>query len=108
MNGARFWIIGDENAVLGFALLGVAGEIVHTPDEASQALKNAVARGEHGIVMVTADWAAVLCEEIDRLKSSMAGPLILEIPASSAQIGQPSLRAALQRALGIRLHTYAA
>jgi vacuolar-type H+-ATPase subunit F/Vma7 len=47
MNGISLRVIGDENAVFGFALLGVPGEIVRTPAEARQALRTVVAAGNY-------------------------------------------------------------
>jgi V/A-type H+/Na+-transporting ATPase subunit F len=102
MNGIDLHVIGDEDAVLGFALLGVHGEVVHTPAEAHHALHAAVAAGRRRIILVTAEWAAAMREEINSLQAA-SELYILEIPASRPQPQRTSLRALVQAALGVRL-----
>lgn len=103
MNGISLRVIGDENAVFGFALLGVPGEIVRTPAEAGHALRTAVAAGRPEIILVTAEWAATMREEINHWMATVTEPYILEIPASGPQPAQASLRSVVQAALGVRL-----
>jgi vacuolar-type H+-ATPase subunit F/Vma7 len=103
MNGIKLRVIGDDNAVFGFALLGVQGEIVRTPDEARHALQTAVAAARPEIILVTAQWAATMREEINHMKATVTEPYILEIPAGCPQPPRASLRSLVQAALGVRL-----
>ena len=48
-------VIGHHEAVLGFSLAGVHGRAVTTAEEADQALTEALANKENGIVLVTQD-----------------------------------------------------
>ncbi len=103
MNGSRLLVIGDENAVFGFALLGVEGRTVRTAEEARQALHEALARPEVAIVLLTEDWADALRDEVERLKATTLHPLIVEVPASRPGVERPTLRQLVQRALGVRI-----
>ena len=49
----KYFIIGDEDAVLGFGLVGVEGRAAHSPAEAEQALSGALEDREVGIVLIT-------------------------------------------------------
>ena len=103
MSEPRLLVIGDENGVFGFALLGVEGRVVHSAEEARQALEEALASREPGIVLLTEEWAEAMRDEVDRLKATVLEPLILEIPASRPITVRRSLHELVQRALGIRL-----
>ena len=103
MNESTLFVIGDENAVLGFGLLGVDGCAVHSAGEAHQALTDARTHMRSGILFITEEWADVMRDEVDRLKAATLEPLILEIPASQSRTNSASLRTMMQNALGIHL-----
>ena len=103
MNKPTLFVIGDEDAVLGFGLLGMDGHAVHTAEEARQALTNARVNMRSGILFITEEWADVMRDDVDRLKASTLEPLILEIPASQPRAESVSLRTLVQNALGIQL-----
>lgn len=103
MNATKLWVIGDENAIFGFALLGIGGQVVRTVAEARQALTTALADEATAIIFLTDVWAMALREEVDRHKVTATGPLLVEIASSQPNTARVSLRALLQGALGIRL-----
>ncbi|MFN8486019.1 MAG: V-type ATP synthase subunit F [Caldilineaceae bacterium] len=103
MNAAKLFVIGDENAVFGFALLGVEGKIVHTADEAQQAFTAAMTRPELGILFLTETWASALRSTVDQWKADPLAPIVVEIPASQPTAARPSLRELVQQSLGLRL-----
>jgi len=49
----RYFVIGDEDAVLGFGLVGVQGQAASTPEEAQRAFGLALQDKEVGIVIIT-------------------------------------------------------
>ena len=55
------------------------------------------------IVFVTDEWAQALRADLDRLRTTLPSPLIVEIPGSRRLGDRPSLRALIQQALGVRL-----
>lgn len=99
------YVIGDENTVLGFALVGIDGTVVTTEDEARAALQDAVEGGnaEAEIVLITEQWAAHMRQTVDDLKMTQMRPLVLEIPAEEGEPTGKSLRELVRAAAGIRL-----
>ena len=97
-------VIGHPEAVLGFSLAGVGGRVATTVAEVNQALDDAQASKDLGIVLVTQDVAALIPVRMENLKLRSTVPLIVEIPSVGGVLeGQPSLGEVVLRAIGIRL-----
>jgi V/A-type H+-transporting ATPase subunit F len=103
MSDSGIFVIGDENAVFGFRLLGVEGWTVRSADEAHSALESSLARDDLRILLVTEEWAHAMRRDLDRLRMTLPSPLIVEIPGSRRLEARPSLRALIQQALNVRL-----
>ncbi len=99
----RIFVLGDEEAVLGFSLTGVGGQVAGTPAEVQEGLRRAVADRDIGILLLTADAARMAREEVDRLRLAVAQPLILEIPSSQGLSTEISIREFISRAIGVHL-----
>ena len=100
----RYFVIGDEDTVLGFQLAGVEGEAVENPDEAERAFDKALENHDYGIVIITERIAELIREHVDRFIFTEAFPLILEIPDRVGKIeGRLDLRQMVNRAIGINL-----
>lgn len=97
-------VIGHPEAVLGFSLAGVNGHSVTTAEEASQALDEALASKEAGIILVTRDVARMIHARVEDLKLRSAIPLVVEIPGpEGVSPDEPSLSEVVLRAIGIKL-----
>ena len=97
-------VIGSEDAVWGFALAGVRGQIVRTDDELHHALDVAMADVGLGIVLVTEDVADLARQRVDMLKIRSARPLVVEIPGPKGPSpDQPSLSEVIRRTIGVRI-----
>lgn len=97
-------VIGHQDAVLGFSLAGVSGQAVSTVAEANQALDNALASRDVGIILVTQDVAGMLQSRVDDLKLHSTIPLVVEIPSpAGVSPDQPSLGEVVLRAIGIKI-----
>ena len=100
----KILVIGHPEAVLGFSLAGVGGRVASTADEVNQALDEAQASKDVGIVLVTQDVAQLIPARMENLKLRSTVPLVVEIPAQGgAPQGQESLGEIVLRAIGIRL-----
>jgi V/A-type H+-transporting ATPase subunit F len=99
----KILVIGHPEAVLGFSLAGVGGRVATTVDEVNQALDEAQASKEVGIVLVTQDVAQLIPARMEHLKLRSTVPLVVEIPAKGGAEGQESLGDIVLRAIGIRL-----
>jgi vacuolar-type H+-ATPase subunit F/Vma7 len=103
MNHTGLFVIGDENAVFGFGLLGVAGQVVGSAMEARTTLEHVLDNQTVEIVLITDFWAQVLRADLDQLLVTRSTPLIVEIPGAIATSAQPVLRERLRQVLGVNL-----
>ncbi len=100
----RYYIIGDEDTVLGFELAGVAGKSVETEEQADAAFREALADRENGIIIITETAADLIREKVNTLLFSASFPLIVEIPdGGGRKEGRKDLRALVNEAIGIKL-----
>ena len=99
----RIHVIGNQDAVLGCALVGVDGRIVSDAQELREALDASLSNRTIGLLLVTSDVAVFARDRIDALKVSSLEPLVVEIPGQGAAEQPPSLKDLVQRAVGISL-----
>lgn len=97
-------VIGNPEAVLGFSLTGVDGRQATTAAEVNQALDDALAARDIGIILVTQDVAVLVEARMEQLKLRSTVPLVVEIPGpEGVREGQLSLSELVLRAIGIKL-----
>jgi V/A-type H+-transporting ATPase subunit F len=100
----KYFIVGDEDAVLGFGLVGVQGRAVHSPQEAQEAFAGALENKEVGIVLITERVAELIRPQVDRYVFTRSFPLIVEIPDRQGPVtGKPGIREMVNKAIGIKL-----
>ncbi len=100
----KYFVIGDEDAVLGFGMVGVQGRSARSPEEAQAAFQEALADSEVGIVIITERIAELIRQLVDDYVFTEEFPLIVEVPDRQGRIvGKASLREMVNRAIGIKL-----
>ena len=100
----KILVIGHPEAVLGFSLVGVRGQPAISAEEANQALDDALASSNVGIILVTEDIAKLIESRIAQLKLRSTVPLIVEIPGpDSVQSDQMTLSEMVQKVIGIKI-----
>jgi V/A-type H+-transporting ATPase subunit F len=100
----RVLVVGHPDAVLGFSLAGVNGKPVSTAEEANEALDQAFAARDVGIILVTQDVARLIQSRVEDLKLHSTVPLVVEIPSpEGVSEDEPSLSELVLRAIGIKL-----
>ena len=100
----RVLVIGHPEAVLGFSLAGVGGQVVQDAEQADRAIDEALKARDVGIVLVTQDVARMIQPRMDDLKLHSTVPLIVEIPGpEGVSPDEPSLGEMVLRAIGIKL-----
>ena len=100
----KLLVIGSQDAVLGFDLVGVRGRIVTTAKELNQALDAALADKEVGIVLVTEDVADLARQRVDMLRVRSTVPLVVEIPGPEGpRPDRPPLSEVIRRTIGVRI-----
>jgi V/A-type H+-transporting ATPase subunit F len=100
----KYYIIGDEDAVLGFGMVGVKGEAVSNPEEAERAFNTALNISDIGIIIITEKSAESIRSLVNQYIFSNSFPLIVEIPdRTGPRPGRPGLREMVNEAIGIKL-----
>jgi len=100
----NYFVIGDEDTVLGFGLVGVKGTTVRTREEAKTAFEDVLADRDTGIIIITERIADLIRPLVDRYLFSERFPLIVEIPDREGPVkGKPGIREMVNEAIGINL-----
>lgn len=100
----KFYIIGNNETVMGFSLVGIQGQAVSNRDETSKALKDAVGEGNVGIIFVAERFAREIRPEIDSISAKGSFPLIVEIPDRAGPVeDRAKIRDIVQKAVGVNV-----
>jgi len=100
----NFFVIGDDDTVLGFRYAGVPGKAVSTPQEAAQFLKEIAGTEDELIIIITEQIANSIRRQVNAIRFGAALPLIVEIPGPGGPSEQtPELMQAIRQAVGIRI-----
>ena len=97
-------VIGHPEAVLGFSLVGLHGQVATSVVEANEALDFALIDPDVGIVLVTNEVAGLIEPRTDQLKLRSNVPLVVKIPGpEGVSADQPSLNEIVFRAIGVKI-----
>jgi len=100
----KYSIIGDEDAILGFGLVGVTGKVAATPQEAQQAFDALLQDQETGIIIITERVADMIRSTVDKYLFTESFPLIVEVPDRRGPLtGRPGIKELVNTAIGIKL-----
>ncbi len=98
------YVIGDEDLVLGFQLLGIRGIVISNEKEFPKILREIVSKKDAKIIFISEDLSSRFQEEIDSFRSKNYGLLIVEMPKKGkAEKRTPTAQKLLQRVLKIRV-----
>ena len=99
----KFFVIGDDDTVLGFRYAGLRGHAVTTAQEARLALQQAV-RAQTPIVIITDVAAQMIRDEVNAIRFEAKTPILVEVPTRDGPIeGRPSLMDLIREAVGIHM-----
>jgi len=99
----KYFVIGDEDTVLGFSLVGVFGMQATNAEQARQAWNKALEDKVNGIIIITAAVANMIRPTVDQYLFSESFPLVVEIPSSRGDEKLPDLRSLVNKAIGVSL-----
>ena len=100
----KYSIIGDEDTVLGFAIVGVSGKVATNADEAQRAFKALIADNETSIIIMTERIADMMRSIVDQYLFTETFPLIVEIPdRHGPSPDRPGIRELVNTAIGIKI-----
>ncbi len=99
----RYFVIADEDTLLGFRCAGLSGRAATNRLEAVEALKEAREKNA-GIVIVTEELAALMEAEVSALRFSDELPMLVEIPGAQGPLpGRRSLAEVIREAIGVKV-----
>ena len=98
-------VIGDNNMVTGFRLIGIEGAEAISVAEAKETLKEALNRNDLAIIVISEEFSGdqQIREIIDDIRRSSTVPLIVEVPGSNEKISEVNLADLVSKSLGVRM-----
>lgn len=100
----NYYVIGDEDTVLGFNYVGIPGRVVESAAEATEVFDQACADPGIGIVIVNESVARSIRERINEVRFRAVQPVVVEIPGPGGpDPDRSSLMKLIQEAVGIKL-----
>jgi len=100
----KYSIIGDEDAVLSFGMVGVPGRVATNPEEAENVFQEILEDKEVGIIIVTENVADMMRPTVNKYLLTVSFPLIVEIPdRKGVKPGRPGIKELVNAAIGIKL-----
>ncbi|MGA3111250.1 MAG: V-type ATP synthase subunit F [Candidatus Bathyarchaeia archaeon] len=99
------FVIGDNDMVTGFRLVGMEGVEVTSVADAGQALDKALSRTDLAIVIVSEEFSyqPQLHEHIEKVRRERREPLIIEIPGSKGKPSETHMSDLISKTLGMRV-----
>jgi len=100
----KYSIIGDEDTVLGFGVVGVNGKVAANPDQAQRAFKATLQDKDAGIIIITERIADMIRPMVDKFLFTASFPLVVEIPdRNGSKPDRPGIKEMVNTAIGIKL-----
>jgi vacuolar-type H+-ATPase subunit F/Vma7 len=100
----EFYVIGDEELVIGFRFVGVQGAAVYSKPEAEEAFRKATTTGSIMVLILTEQVSAMIAEQVMEWQLSGSYPLIVEIPGIEGHLeNRRSLVDAIREAVGVHV-----
>jgi len=101
----KMFLISDNiDTQTGMRLAGVEGVVVHKDEELRQALQDALANKEIGIILLTEKFGQEFPDIIDEVKLSYKLPLLIEIPDRHGTGRKPDfITSYINESIGLKL-----
>ena len=99
-----YYVIGDEDTVLGFSLVGIPGNVVDSVDQAREAFIAAVKDQAATIVVLTEKVGEMIRPQVQQQVFRMAFPLVVEIPDRNGPLpGKKPISQMITEAIGVKI-----
>jgi V/A-type H+-transporting ATPase subunit F len=98
----QYFVIGDEDTVLGFSLVGVFGIQATNPTQAKAAWDKAISDSNNGIIIITQPVATMISSIVDEYLFKETFPLVVVIPGPDGEKSK-DLRELVNQAIGVSL-----
>ncbi len=99
-----FYVIADEDTVLGFRYAGVPGAAVSDEEAARAALAGVIASKRYDLIILTEPVAELMRDEVTRVRFEAHGPVVVVIPGPKGPSpSRQDLMKLIQEAVGLKL-----
>lgn len=101
-----FFVLGNEDVILGFQFIGIKGKIIDTHEEALQEFNRVINEeyGEIGVLIITQKVSVMIDEKVMDWQVSGNYPLIVEVPDLDGHLeGKKSLIESIREAVGLHV-----
>ncbi len=100
----KYAIIGDEDAVMGFGIVGVRGRVAANAEEARRAFEALRQEPDIGIILITERVAEMIRPLMEAQMFSTSFPLLVEVPDRTGPMpGRQGVKSMVNAAIGIKL-----
>ena len=98
-------VIGDNDMVTGFRLVGIEGVEAISVADAKETIKEALTRNDLAIIVISEEFSVdqQIHKIIDDVRRSRTSPLIVEVPGSRGKISEVNLADLVSKSLGVRM-----
>jgi vacuolar-type H+-ATPase subunit F/Vma7 len=97
------FVIGDNDMIAGFRLVGVEGTEVVSVEEAQVAFNKAISRNDIAIILISEEFSIQMRDEIEKIRSEQIAPIIVEIPGRKGSSDDIKMSDLVSKTLGIKI-----
>ncbi|MHA1650906.1 MAG: V-type ATP synthase subunit F [Candidatus Helarchaeota archaeon] len=94
-------VIGTEDTVIGFGLIGISGTIINSAEEAEKLLEELAQSKEYKIIIINRKFLEGIEEYIKNYRLDPYNPILLDIPDESGKIVFESVKDLIRKSIGI-------
>jgi V/A-type H+/Na+-transporting ATPase subunit F len=95
------YVIGSEDTVIGFGLIGLSGKVVRTVKEAQTILSEVAQKKEYKIIIINSRLIDGIEEFVTDYRLNPENPVLVEIPDETGAAAYESVKDLLKRSIGI-------
>lgn len=100
----KYSVIGDEDTVLGFGIVGILGKVATSEEETRRAFQELLEDTDVSIIIITERLADKIRVLVDRYLLTQSFPLIVEIPDRHGRLpGRPGIKEMVNTAIGVKI-----
>ncbi len=106
----EFFVLGEEEIVIGFRFVGIPGEAITTAEDALAAFRRATGQDVEGVqprcrvLILTENVSSMIEEDVVAWQYSGRYPLVVEIPGLEGHLrGRKTLVDSIREAIGIQV-----
>ena len=100
----KYSVIGDEDTILGFGIVGVLGKVATNEEETRRAFNELLEDKDVSIIIITERLADKIRALVDQYLLTQSFPLIVEIPDRQGRLpGRPGIKEMVNAAIGIKI-----